>query len=162
VFLIVTKFLQFNSDFQIKVVNICYNWCTHFKNISNSFVYMSVNQRSKLLLRGFYRSLILTAGKTILLAAQKSNLHNLFTQLLVLTTYVKYCALSIWIVPNLHKNSLSHCIPTIFIAPCMPLCRQTVWSCAMFPWLVNDPCQIFWWRNRHLFFLHFISELVWP
>jgi hypothetical protein len=42
----------------------------------------------RMLLRGFYRSLILTAGKTFLLAAQKSNLHNLFTQLLVLTTSV--------------------------------------------------------------------------
>jgi hypothetical protein len=45
-----------------------------------------------MMLRGIYlhrnRSLILTAGKTFLLAAQKSNLHNLFTQLLVLTTYV--------------------------------------------------------------------------
>jgi hypothetical protein len=72
-----------------------------------------------MLLRGIYlhhyRSLILIAGKTFLLAAQKSNLHNLFTQLLVSNT-----VLSILIVPNLQ----SHCMLTIFIAPCMPLWRE--------------------------------------
>jgi hypothetical protein len=48
-----------------------------------------------MLLRGIYlhryRSLILTAGKTFLLAAQKSNLHKLFTQLLVShTVYIHF------------------------------------------------------------------------